>query len=393
MNVVVLNSGSPQPILRTLAIAKYCSVIRFIETGRRTGNHSLLEKAGIPVEIVPMSEPMSLPRLARRLRELSADQYVCHYAAGPHLISCLLAGKRPLAVVAMGNDILFEEGDRHVFLAERLAIKRAMMQVDYVSAKSRMLRTRLEQWRIPGRIDVNYWGLDHTVFSDGDKKVARERLGLPVSAKIILSMRAFEPRCNLNVIATAFTQLSRDFPDLHLVFIGNPTNPLCVEQVRNIIDSAGLGSHAHFRGNATVTEVVGFYRAADLGVSIASSEGFPNSVLEMLACKRPIVVGRIQQVEELLVDRQNAVLTDITPDSLGDSIRWLLDPVNSAHREQMVLAGFTMSKDVADINQNARRFVDGLGQMSGRSRPTLLFGLRLLLLIAALERRLFRSQA
>jgi glycosyltransferase involved in cell wall biosynthesis len=177
------------------------------------------------------------------------------------------------------------------------------------------------------------------------------------------------------------------------VFIGNPTNPLCVEQVRNIIDSAGLGSHAHFRGNATVTEVVGFYRAADLGVSIASSEGFPNSVLEMLACKRPIVVGRIQQVEELLVDRQNAVLTDITPDSLGDSIRWLLDPVNSAHREQMVLAGFTMSKDVADINQNARRFVDGLGQMSGRSRPTLLFGLRLLLLIAALERRLFRSQA
>ena len=46
-------------------------------------------------------------------------------------------------------------------------------------------------------------------------------------------------------------------------------------------------------GEVGLAEVPHYYNAADVVVSMARTEGFPNTVLEVMCCRRPLVVGRI----------------------------------------------------------------------------------------------------
>ena len=95
-------------------MSRLCVITEFIETGPRNQDHALLEKAGIRVSFFPMTGKRSTVSLWHHLRTVEADAFVCHYAAGGHVYACLLAGKRPLSLVAMGNDILMDEGDIHL---------------------------------------------------------------------------------------------------------------------------------------------------------------------------------------------------------------------------------------------------------------------------------------
>ena len=368
LKIAVINAGSPQPILRTIALARFCTISTFIEVGPETANHALLREAGIAVDFVPQRSHFGLPHLVARLKQESADAYVCHYAAGSHVYATLLARRRPLALVAMGNDILYDAGDRTIPRFEARTIRIAARQADFISCKSVFLTRRLQEWGVQCPLDVNYWGVDHSVFSPGDRMAARRSLGLPLDARVALSMRAFEPRCNIHLVARAFLEVAQEFPDLHLVFVGAPTFPRYAGKIREIIGASGLSSRSHFSLSVGVKEMVSYYRAADVAVSVGSAEGFPNSVLEMLACKTPVIVGRIPQIEELLTDGENARFCDLTESSIANGMRWMLDPGNRRTMEQIGDAGLAVSRESADIVANARRFASRLEELERPAR-------------------------
>jgi glycosyltransferase involved in cell wall biosynthesis len=390
MDIVVLNSGSPQPVLRTLALSRVCNVLKFIETGPRSNNHALLENAGISVEFVRSTGKMDMLRLVSLLKRERADAYVCHYAAGSHVYAALLAGCKPLALVAMGNDVLYDEGDRPVPHLAKAIIRTAARSVDFISAKSLRLQHELRDWGVNCPIDVNYWGVDHSVFTPGDRLESRQVLNLPLKARILLSMRAFEPRCNVHLVAQAFVAIAQEIAELHIVFIGAASFPAYVQIVQGIIKDAGLSSRAHFVFGVGVHDVINYYRASDLGISVASAEGFPNSVLEMLACKAPVIVGRIPQIEELLVDRVNASLCSISLHGIAERMRWMLDPANKAEISTIVEAGCVVSKESADIIKNSDRFVQRLELLAKSHRHKFPLILLLLLLVEFLLRRAAR---
>lgn len=388
MRIVVLNSGSPQPILRTIALSHYCTVERFIELGVRTANHDVLEREGISTTFFSTRGNLRLLPLRRLLIPIRADAYVCHFAAGAHVYATLLARKAPLCLVAMGNDILYDDGDGSVHPIEKLLVRQSARHAELISAKSRTLKERLLQWGVKGNILVNYWGVDHSFFKPGDMAAARQRLGLPSNRRILLSPRAFEKRCNLHLVAEAFIRLASQNPEMEIVFIGSPSMPGYVEQVRAIIDRAGLSGRAHFRFAVGVYEVVSYYQAADVAVSVAGSEGFPNSVLEMLACKTPLVVCRIPQTEELLVDHQNAILCQLTARDIHTQLQWVLDAANAKSVGEIVERGRQLSLENADIQKNAKRLVDELERVRAKNTRRFPWDVLLLVLAHFLARKL-----
>jgi glycosyltransferase involved in cell wall biosynthesis len=388
MRIVVLNSGSPQPILRTIALAKYCTIERFIEFGPRNANHELLESEGIATTFFSTAGSFRLISLARFLEPLQADAYVCHFAAGAHVYACLLARKAPVCLIAMGNDILYDDGDGRVLPTEKMLIRRSARRAELISAKSQTLKKRLLQWGVKGSILVNYWGVDHSVFKPGDMSAARQHLGLPINKKIILSPRAFEKRCNLHLVAESFKRLAAENPDPEIVFIGPPNMPGYVEQVRAIIDQAELSGRAHFRFAVGVRDVVLYYQAADVAVSVAGSEGFPNSVLEMLACKTPLVVGRIPQTEELLVDGQHALLCQLTVEDIHTKLRWMLDEGNGKIVRTMADKGHELSLEHADIEKNSERLVNELERVRTKNTRRFPWDVFFLVLVHFLVRKL-----
>jgi len=387
MKIVVLNSGSAQPILRTVALARHCTIDRFIDLGDATENHKILEEKGIPVTFFSSSGTLRLISLWRFMTSIDADAFVCHYAAGTHVYACLLARKAPLCLVAMGNDVLYDDGDGQVSTLEKRMIRQSARLAELISAKSDFLRQRLFSWGVRGEIIVNYWGVDHSLFKPGNKEAARRHLRLPLGKKVILSARAFERRCNVHLIAEAFVQLSNADPDVEIVFIGTPSIPSYLEEVKGIIDRAGYSRRADFRLRVNVLDVVAFYQAADVSVSVAGSEGFPNSVLEMLSCKTPLIVGKIPQTEELLEDGKSAMMCQLTANDILSKLAWMLDGSNQESIDAMVLNGHAIATQHADINKNSERLAHELRKLKGKKERRFPWGILFLSIANNLVKR------
>jgi glycosyltransferase involved in cell wall biosynthesis len=67
------------------------------------------------------------------------------------------------------------------------------------------------------------------------------------------------------------------------------------------------------------------YRAADVVVSIPSSDSSRRSVWEALACGRPVVVSDLPWAREELVDGRQALLTELEPLAVAEAIERALD--------------------------------------------------------------------
>jgi len=366
LRICVVNSGSPQAIVRTLAMHEFCDVTCFIEVATPTRNHSLLRNRDIPVVYVPPAERGGLFSIVRELQHVDADAFVCHYASGSHVYACLLAEKKPLCLVAMGHDVLFKEGDMRLAWSEKLLVKAAVRRADMVAAKSLVVKTRAMSWRPRGTVEVNYWGVDRSLFIPGSMEAARARLGIQADRHILLSPRAFERRCNIRLIAEAFAELAKEDDHLDVLFIGMATDQEYVEEIREFIEKRGLNQRARFVMQVGVHDVISYYQAADVAVSIARSEGFPNTVLELMACKTPIVVGRIRQTEELLEHGRNAILVNLKLMDICDGIKWALNPANYLDLESILASGVQTIEKNADLVYNARNFVESIKRVSSR---------------------------
>jgi glycosyltransferase involved in cell wall biosynthesis len=152
-------------------------------------------------------------------------------------------------------------------------------------------------------------GVDLTIFSPSDKPAARNKLGLPSSANIVL-LASYDNHQwkDSPTIRAAVELMSRTTLD-QLVFIvlGNRTG---IEK----IGSAELKFISEQKDPADVAE---YYRAADLYIHVSKADTFPNSVLESLACGTPVVATAIggipEQIKSLAKEEQEATGVLVPP--------------------------------------------------------------------------------
>jgi glycosyltransferase involved in cell wall biosynthesis len=85
-----------------------------------------------------------------------------------------------------------------------------------------------------------------------------------------------------------------------------------------------------------------YYRAADVCVSVASSDSSPRSVWEAIACETPCVLSDIPWVHELITHEEHGLVVPIEAKGVAEAIRRLLDDRRLA----------------SAISANARRLVE-----------------------------------
>jgi glycosyltransferase involved in cell wall biosynthesis len=73
-------------------------------------------------------------------------------------------------------------------------------------------------------------------------------------------------------------------------------------------------------GNVPYEAMVDYYRAADVCVSMTSSDGSPRSIWEAMACGTPCVVSDLPWVRELIEPGNEALAVDIDPGALADAV-------------------------------------------------------------------------
>jgi glycosyltransferase involved in cell wall biosynthesis len=234
------------------------------------------------------------------------DLIDAHYVYPDGFAAVLLSRvfRKPVVVSARGSDInLFAN-----FLLIRKLLQYTLNQADGVIAVSRALREAMVRLGVPEeKITVVPNGVDLEKFHPFPREEARKLLGLP-HKRVILSVGGLVARKRFDLLIQAFNLLSTEFHehDLYLAIVGEGA---CRRELEALISALDLGQQVHLAGNIPHHELYLWYSAADLFCLASSREGWPNVLLESLACGTPVVATNVWGIPEVIPSDHLGLLT------------------------------------------------------------------------------------
>jgi L-malate glycosyltransferase len=149
----------------------------------------------------------------------------------------------------------------------------------------------------PAKIHRIVWYVDLRPFDPAkrDHAALATQFGWPEDSRIILSLRNYRPNTNLDVVLRAFRRVHREEPDTRLILAAR--GGWEGEKVRGWIRDLGLGDEVqmHFIAPDDLPFVCA---SSDIGVSVASTDATPASMIESMASGLPMVMGDAITIDE-----------------------------------------------------------------------------------------------
>jgi glycosyltransferase involved in cell wall biosynthesis len=172
-----------------------------------------------------------------------------------------------------------------------------LQDLDALNAVSEDLRQCAIRLGTPEhRAHVNYSGTDCDLFFPGDRKAARQALGLKRNGRRLLFVGNLVAIKGISNLIEACRQLCERGLAFEADIVGE--GPLHESLQQQIADS-GLRERVHLRGRKLQAELPQWYRAADLVVLSSHSEGVPNVLVEAAACGVPFVATNVGGISEI----------------------------------------------------------------------------------------------
>lgn len=169
------------------------------------------------------------------------------------------------------------------------------------------------------RIEVIPYGIDTEIFRPVETGVARNELGLPEDANLLLFGSGYTtPRKGLHHLVKAVDILKeRGWTDnLHIAIFGSIDSN----------DVPDLPFETHVLGFLNDTELRHAYSAADVSVVPSVEDNLPNIVMETLACGTPCVGFRVGGIPDMISHKENGYLAAPgNASDLASGIEWVLE--------------------------------------------------------------------
>ncbi|GJM20158.1 MAG: glycosyl transferase family 1 [Planctomycetota bacterium] len=230
-------------------------------------------------------------------------------------LSDALGRRLPMVLTCRGTDLNL------VPQIPRLAgqVRRALQRADHVVTVAEALRSvALELGLAPERVTTFRNGVDIEHFTPGARSAARDRLGLPTEARCFLAVGHLIPRKGVLELLEAFARVHHGCVEpVQLIYVGDgELAAALVERAREL----GVDHMLRMVGAVPHAELADWYRAADCFVLASLREGWPNVVLEALACGTPVVATRVWGTPEILDGCAAAALVEPGVDGLASGL-------------------------------------------------------------------------
>jgi glycosyltransferase involved in cell wall biosynthesis len=209
-------------------------------------------------------------------------------------------------------------------LLDRGLVARASNVLIAVSREDR--RRMIETERIdPARIVIIPNGISDLPPCTGHD--VREELGIAKDATVIGTVSVLRPQKAIDVLISATAQLRDEFPDLHVLIVGDGDR----EPYEKLVDQLGLRGMVHLLGIRT--DVRDLLAAFQVSICSSDFEGSPLAVIEYMAAGLPTVATRVGGVPDLIDDGVEGILVEPRePAALAAAVAALLrDPVRAAN--------------------------------------------------------------
>lgn len=240
--------------------------------------------------------------LKPRIRRFAPDLVLAYwlYPDGFGALRCARALGLPCIVGARGSDIHVRSGLNAAMTRRTIARADALLTVS-----DAMRFSAIERYgAAPDRTRTIVNGFDTGVFHPRPRAAMRGKLGLPADGRTIVYVGRLVATKGLLELVEAFGALAARDPRLDLALVGDG---VMREQLRAAIRAAGLDGRVRMPGAMEPAGVAEWIGAADLLTLPSWSEGYPNVVVEAIACGRPVVATDVGGTREI-VDASNGLL-------------------------------------------------------------------------------------
>jgi glycosyltransferase involved in cell wall biosynthesis len=158
-------------------------------------------------------------------------------------------------------------------------------------------------------------GVDPDCFnSNVKKKVFRKKYKISNDTKIVFSPRSLTPLYNIDIIIQSIPIVKKEIPDVMYIFTGLHTNDL--QKLVKLAASLDIGENIEFVGSVNWIEQMKYYYIdSDLVISIPSSDSWPASVLEAMACGIPVIISELPWYKGIFDENEDLVTV-----SIGDKV-------------------------------------------------------------------------
>lgn len=181
-------------------------------------------------------------------------------------------------------------------------------------------------------------GVDHETFravSDAERRALRQRFGLPADRCIALFLGGDWERKGLRDAISAVAGLS----DVTLVVVGRGDEAA----MRAHASRLGAAGQVMFAGPSSEPQL--WYQAADLLLFPSRYEAFSLVTLEAAASGLPIIAHAINGTEDLILPRENGILSEWGSEALRSHVVTLRD--DAALRQRMRTGAVAISRRYA----------------------------------------------
>lgn len=256
--------------------------------------------------------------LARR-RELRAADYDCVLAswAYPDAVGAMWLARRlhlPCVVKVHGSDLNVLAN----VALQRRQISWALREAGGVVAVSRALAEKaVALGADPATTEVVYNGVDHALFAPGSRREARQRLGLPMEAPLILYAGNLKVTKGCLELIDALPAVLRQHPQARLVYVGSGA---CHASLQQRAVAHGCDGSVHMQGSVAHDRLGDWFRAADVLCLPSYNEGVPNVVLEAMASGTPVVATRVGGIPEVVPETAGMLVPARDVTALADAL-------------------------------------------------------------------------
>ena len=256
-----------------------------------------------------------LSLVERLRRERGFDLIDAHYFYPDGVAAAMLARRLrvPAVITARGTDINLIAQYR---IPGRM-IRWAASQAGAVVAVSQALKEKLAALGVEReRIHVLRNGVDLELFHPENRNALRAELQLRVPT--LLSVGNLLGFKGHGVVIEALSLLR----EYELVIAGDGPDRAAFEALAR---ECGVSARVRFVGSLSQQDLRRYYCAADALVLASSREGWPNVLLEAMACGTPVIATEVGGVPEIVTSRNGGtVLKERSAPALARAVRELL---------------------------------------------------------------------
>ena len=256
-------------------------------------------------------------KIKKAIRDFQPDVVHAHYATSYGLIG-RLSGFRPYIISVWGSDIF---DFPHISIINKKLIQRNLRYPDMVMSTSHIMKKEILKY-VDREVEVTPFGVDTNLFLPKDVKRITNQHDIVIGA-----IKQIEKKYGTDVLIHAFKKVCTANPDksFKLLIVGSGTmKEACIALVKEL----NLEDKVIFTGKVPPEKVPDYHNVIDIycNISILDSESFGVSVVEAMACGKPVIVTNVGGLPEVVTHNETGLIIEKeNPAAAAEAIQRLID--------------------------------------------------------------------